>query len=127
MLTLRVDLARVPGVYELEQRIESMQGCVGGLGVMSRVRGVVWRKARGWGGLMPEVAWAWPRPSHGMGKGALWGIGKGGMGLGSSHVADFRVLEGLPRPKVNTNLNHTSSPTPSLTSSLSLPTCILAS
>ena len=82
MLNLRVDLARVPVVYELEQRTESMRGCVGGLGVMSGVRGVVWRKARGRDGLMPEMAWAWPRPSHGMGKGALWGLGKGGMGLG---------------------------------------------
>ena len=45
MLNLRVDLARVPVVYELEQLTESMRGCVGGLGVMSGVRGAVWRKA----------------------------------------------------------------------------------
>ena len=97
MLNLQLDLARVPVVYELEQLTKSIRGCVGGLGVMSGVRGVVWRKEGGRGGLMPEIAWAWLRPSHGMGKGALWELGRGGMGLGSSPVADCSVLEG---PKV---------------------------
>ena len=60
---------------------------------------MVWRKARGRGGLMPEIAWAWVRPSHGMGKGGLWEICRGGMGLGSSHAADFSVLEGPKVPK----------------------------
>ena len=57
-----------------------MRGWPGG-GEWSEGSGVA--QGRGRGGLMPEMAWAWLRPSHGMGKGALWGIGKGGMGLES--------------------------------------------
>ena len=77
VLTRRVDLAWAHGIYGIEHNTEGMRGCLGGLGVMSGVRGVVWREARGWGGLMPEVAWArvpfgvgqgW----HGLGGQALW-------------------------------------------------------